>query len=336
MATMYDDVYMRVNLDDQGMVPATGVWTHSPDIIPHGIKLINNPVKTLTDSWNSDVGQPTTLNQQNYFYVRAKNLYNGARTAELELYYCPQHIFLFPSLWIENIMATSDGKTQVSASAKKKGDILVPDQPFTNVPISQEHHCLVGRVITDGHPNPLPSDISDMHALAEYMLEHPNMVWRNVVLVKKDIPTFTHSFNLDTQDASGKVRMGLDCKNITVGSSVAFSCGTPIPSGPDKGKTIELVKTEVTQPDMFLGTTELILPENFKTSVSYSYWAKTPIQAGWDVSFDAILIVPQSHRLYDRVPMLSELGYPEGFTTDLDREGIDKGVRLGQCGTSGR
>jgi hypothetical protein len=331
MATMYDDVYMRDSLSDQGMVPASGAWTKSPDIIPNGTVLIQDPVKTLTDSWNSDVGQPTTLNQQNYFYVRAKNLSDGAATATLKLYYCPQHLFLFPGLWVENLMATSDGKTEVSASAGKKGDILVPDRPFTNVPISQEHHCLIGQVITNAHPNPVPMNISDMGALAQYILSHPNMAWRNVVLVQKDIPTFTHYFNLDTGDEGGEVLMGVSCKNITVGSSVAFSCGTPIPSGQDKGKLIELVKTPVPQSDIFMGQEQYYLPANFKTKISYSYWAKPPIQEGWDVHFEAFYIVEPSHELYKYAATLSELGYPGARDG-----GIGKLIRIGQCSTSGR
>jgi hypothetical protein len=341
MSAMYNDVYVRKNLGDTGMVPASGGWTQSPDIIPNGTTLIHDTVKTLTDSWNSDVGQPTVLNQQNYFYVRAKNLHDGPQEATFELYYCPRSLFLFPSLWCESIMTTSDGHTQVEATAEQKGDVLVPTNAFTNVtanqqkvPISDEHHCLIARVITTDHPNPLPGDdISDMDALAEYMLDNPNMAWRNVALVRKDIPTFTHYFDLDTGDDAGTVLMGLDCKNITVGSSVAFSCGDPIPSGDDVGKLIELVKSPVTQPDLFIGQMQLNLPAHFKTQVSYSYWAKPPVQSGWEVHFQAILITRQRHRLHDRAPMLSALGLGYGFATS---RGLDRGIRIGGCGTQGK
>ncbi|MCO5381178.1 MAG: hypothetical protein NHB15_02880 [Methanosarcina barkeri] len=332
--TIYNDVYMRKYLGDTGKIPESGSWTWSPDIVPTGKALIQNPVKTLTETYDSDIGKPTSLANQNYFYVRGKNLSPDPQTATFELYYCPAHLFLFPSLWMENQLLTSDGKKQVSASALAANDIIVPDQPFTYVPVSEEHHCLIGRVITDKHPNPLPDNITDMNALSEYILNNPNMSWRNVVLIKEDIPTFTHYFDLDVGDADCRVLLGLRCNNLTVGSSVAFSCGTPIPSGPDKGKTIELVKTEVTQPDIFLGQEEFNFPAGYKSNVSYSYWAKAPIQGGWKVIFEAIQIFEPDHPLYSRAKCFTELGYPE---RRLGADGgLHKGIIVGQCSTNGK
>lgn len=333
MAT-YDDVYMRDSLSDVGEIPAKGAWTCSPDIIPNGVNLIHDPVNHLKETYGSDLGQPTVLQQQNYFYVRGKNLHDGPRTAKFELYYTPQHLFLFPSLWKDNILETSDSKTQVSASAKVKHDIVVPDQPFTFLPQTSEHHCLIGRVITDEHPNPIPTNITNMTALSKYILDNPNMAWRNVVLVRNNIPTFTHHFDLDVGDQDCRVLLGLRCNNISVRSSVAFSCGTPIPSGPDKGKIIELVRTPVTQPNVFLGQEELQFPAGYKSNVSYSYWAIAPIQEGWDVHFEAIQIFDETHSMYARAKCFTELGYPEKRMTPDG--GLLKGVMVGQCTTSGR
>jgi len=332
--TIYNDVYMRNHLGDTGQTPSSGAWTRSPDIIPNGTALIQDPVTTLTKTYNSDIGKPTSLSNQNYFYVRGKNLSPGPKTAKFELYYCPRHLFLFPSLWTKNQLLTSDGQTQVSASAPAANDIIVPDQPFTNIPIHQEHHCLIGRVITDEHPNPLPDNVTDNNALAAYILDNPSMSWRNVVLVQQDIPTFTNSFFLNVGDADCRVLLGLRCNNITPGSSVAFSCGTPIPSGPDKGKLIELVKTKVTQPSMFLGQEEFNFPAGYKSNVSYSYWANPPIQQHWDVTFEAITIYDNAHPLYSRAKRFTEIGYTkERFGPD---GGLLKGIITGQCSTSGR
>lgn len=330
---MYNDVFMRKNLNDKGDYPATGAWTQSPDIIPNGITLIPDPVTTLTNSWNSDIGKETVLYQQNYYYVRGKNLFNGPRTAKFELYFCPSNLFLFPSLWVENQMLTSSGQKQVSASVQKQGDIVVPIEPFTNRPTSDIHHCLIGRVITDGHPNPLPTQgqVTTMDDLAKFILNNPGYAWRNVVLVSRDVPTFTHYFNLSTGNEGGNVRMGINCKGITPKSRVAFSCGTPIPSGPDKGKLIELVPTEVTQSDMFLGTIDYYLPANFTTTVSYSYWANPPIQANWDLRFEAIRIYDESHELFSRALSFTELGYPKELRSSKNQ--IQKGIRIGQCST---
>ena len=333
--TMYDDVYVRCNLQGTGMYPETGVWTQSPDIVPNGTEVLEDPISYLTDSYSRDIGKETVMNQQNYYYIRGKNLFDGAKTAKFELYYCPSNIFLYPSLWVKNQLTTSAGEKQVSASADKKDDILVPVNAFTNLPESSVHCCMIGRVITDTHPNPLPEDgtITNVDDLAKFMLDTPGFCWRNVVLVDKDIPTFTNSFVFDTGNAGGKILMGINCKNITPGSFVAFSCGDPIPSGPDKGKVIQLVKTEVTQPDMFLGQMTLNVPAGFKTNVSYSYWSKFPVQKDWEAEFSAILVTDSNHALYARSRPVHEYGFNKQFD---ELGGISRGVRLGACSTIGK
>jgi hypothetical protein len=336
----WDDIYMRDNFGDTGEVPCKSPgWTSSPDIIPNGVNLLSDPVKYLKDNWDKDVGQQTVLNQQNYFYVRAKNLFNGERKGTFKVYYCPQHLFLFPSLWSEGQLKTSSGIDFVSATAQKIGDLVIPDEPFTLPPSeSEEHHCMIAQVITDGHPNPLPpaGSIADTNALAKFILDHPNYVWRNISLVKKDIPTFTHNFGLESGNEDSQIMFQLECKNITPGSFVAFSCGTPIPSGTDKGKLIKLQKTEVTQPNIALGTITLNIPKNFNTTISYSYWAKTPVQEGWKVSFKAIVIQNPGDELYGHIHAkpLTEFGMEKDLMTESDA--LAKGILLGSVHTQGQ
>jgi len=307
-STSYDDVYMRDNLRDTGAIPSIGTWYISPDIIPNGTSVMENPVTTLTDSYNQDIGQETVLNQQNYFYVRGKNLYPGARTAKFELYYCPSNLFLFPSVWETTQLKTSAGETQVSATVSAQGDIVVPTNAFTFNPKSDIHHCLIGRVITDTHPNPLPASgsIANMEALAKFIMDHPSFAWRNVVLVRKDVPTFTHQFDLQIGDRGGQLFLGIKCNNITVGSSVAFSSGDSIPSGPNEGRKIYLPETKITLPDEVIGSM-YYLPPGFRTTISYSYWAKPPIQPGWEVKFMGNPILDQEHSLFQHAQPLTEL-----------------------------
>jgi hypothetical protein len=335
-----NDIFMRDNFNDTGTVPCTDAsWTHSPDIIPNGTSLLPDPVTYLKDNWDKDVGKDTVLNQQNYFYVRGKNLFNGERKGTFKVYYCPAHVFLFPSLWQDNQLKTSSGKDSVSATAQKIGGLVIPNEPFTLPPSSStEHHCMIGQVITDGHLNPIPpaGSIADMNALAKFILDHPNWVWRNITLVEKDIPTFTHYSGIHSGDKVSQIMFQLICKNITPGSYAAFSCGTPIPSGPDKDRLIKLQKTEIKQPDISLGTIILTIPANFDTTISYSYWAKTPVQSGWEVSFKAILIVPPGHELYEHphAKLMSEFGMDKGLKAE--NGGILKGIPIGSVHTQGQ
>lgn len=331
--TIWNDVYMRKNFQDSGVIPSNGGWTNSPDIIPNGTNLISDPVNTLTNNWNGpDVGKATVLYQPNYFYVRAKNLSAVATMAKMELFYCPSHLFLFPSLWRDNQLLTSDGQTFVQASAANAGDVMVPNQPFTLIPTDTEHHCLISRVITGQHPNPLPQDgdIPNMDALATYIQNNPNMAWRNVELITKDIPTFNRTFHVETGNEDCQIMIFLECKNIK-GSSVSFSCGTPIPSGPDVGKTISLSETQVTQDSMSLGTQIFSIPKNFSATINYSYFNKTPVQKGWEVNFHAVLMVSQASDLHATATPISELGNGHPLVANS----MEKGVLVGSIFTIG-
>ncbi|MDP4092934.1 MAG: hypothetical protein Q8920_06190 [Bacillota bacterium] len=332
--SIWNDVYMRKNFQDTGKIPADGGWTQSPDIIPNGLGVMENPVSTLTGNWNGpDVGKQTVLYQPNYFYVRGKNLAPSGTNAKFELYYCPSHLFLFPSLWKDNQMKTSAGQTYIQAAAEKSGDIMVPNQPFTYIPNDTEHHCLISRVITEQNPNPLPEDgdIADMNALATYIQNHPNMAWRNVELVQQDIPTFNRTFNVTTGTTQCQVMIFLECLNVK-GSSVCFSCGTPIPSGPDAGKAITLTKTIVTQDSMSLGTQIFTLPANFSTTITYSYFCNPPVQKGWQVNFHAVLLINPTDRLFRTSKPLHQFGVDRSLISN----GLEYGIRLGSIFTVGK
>ncbi|MGB5099075.1 MAG: hypothetical protein WBN94_00545 [Methanothrix sp.] len=310
--TTYDDIFMRKNLNDTGTLPVTNPdwWTCSPDIIPNGVDVLSDPVTYLTQTYDKEVGKDTVIQRQNYFYVRGKNSYNGDRKGDFYLYYCPGHLFLFPSLWVDNQLKTSSGKDFVSATVKQN-EIAVPNEPFIYKPESEEHSCLVARVVTEGNPNPLPDDFADMGTLAKYIVEHPNIAWRNVSLVNKDIPTFTRTFQLDSGDTEGAAILGIRCHNISDGSRIAFSCGTPIPSGPDAGKHITMSETVVVNPPDALDPLYLLriyLPAGFKTTISYSYWAKTPIKPEWKVFFEGYYVANQDNELYEHCHELKHYG----------------------------
>lgn len=346
MTTQWTDFLLRKALDDTGQVPYPGSsWTSSPDIIPNGTAVASNPATTFGGAnYGTDQGQPTVFEQTNYFYMRAKNLNTAAETGNLYLYYCPQNLFLFPSLWNENQLKTSSGKDSVAISAAKSNDIVVTAEPFTYVPTSQIHSCLIGRVVTPLNPNPLPQDgdIQTFTDLGNYIVGHPDMCWRNVTLVDNGVPTFTNTFSLDTTSltpgTTGQFLIGISFNNLSVGSQLAFSSGTPIPSGPDQGKIIQLTQTAVTQTNGSLGTSYLTIPAGYKTAVSFSYWANTPVMKNWKVQFYAIYIPAPTEALAKHALPVHELGI-----AGLDRRhpltmlggNITIGIRMGDVSLVG-
>lgn len=341
----WNDVYMRKAIGDDGTVPFAGVWTASPDIIPNGTTAIDNPQTYYAGNYASDVGQATAPFHTNYFYVRGKNLAAGAATAKFELYYCPANLFLFPSLWNQNQLSTSSGKKQVEATAAATGDVLVGSEPFSYVaPDESIHHCLIARVITPAHPNPLPQDgdIGTSEGLAKFIVDNPNYAWRNVVTVDRGVPTFTHTFTIDTTPVGtgGKYLIGLSYKNLTVGSKVSFSCGTPIPSGPDQGTVIELKEMSVAQRNGSAGESFVTIPAGFKSTVSYSYTAQTPVLNNWSIEFFALQVVDAaSADLFQKATPLSDFGaamesnHPH-FSDSESGDGMQgRAVKVGSCMT---
>jgi hypothetical protein len=347
MSTQWTDLMLRKALDDTGVVPYPGgCWTQSPDIIPYGTSVVGDPQATFgtPEAYAQDQGRGTVFEQPNYFYMRAKNLLDGAETGSLYLYYCPQNLFLFPSLWNKNQLSTSSGKTSVDVRAAAAGDIVVTPEPFTYVPTNQIHSCLIGRVVTPNNPNPLPQDgdFPTMADLATYIVNHPDMAWRNVVLVDATVPTTTDTFQIDTsfmqEGTSAEFLIGISFNNLTVGSQLAFSAGTPIPSGPDKGKIIYLTQTAVSQPDGSLGTSYLTIPAGYKTNVSFSYWANPPVQRGWSVRFYAIQIVGEDHPAAKFAAPIHELGVGIERSHPLLKlsNGMSKGIRVGDVSLIGQ
>lgn len=250
-------------------------------------------------------------------------------------------------MWVKNQMKTSSGKTAVPLTFAGTNDIAVVGEPFTYTPISEEHSCLIAQVVTPNNPNPLPADgtFGTMDQLAQYIVTHPDMGWRNVVLVDAAIPTFINTFSIDTTSlaagTSGTFLIGMSYTNLTVGSQLAFSAGTPIPSGPDAGKVLALVQTAVTMTSGSLGTSYVTIPAGYQTTVSFSYFASGTVQPGWSVKFYALMIVPGSNAaLAQHATPIHEMGIPGLDQTHpllaLNDGGITKAIKVGDCSLIGQ
>jgi len=323
----WNDLLLRKDLSDSGNYPFQGGWTMSPDIIPNGTAVSADPNAEFGGAANygKDQGKQTKEYEQNYFYMRTKNLAASAEEGDLYLYYCPQSLFLFPAVWSDHQLSTIGNKESVHVKTAKTDDIAVTTEPFKYTPTSAEHACLIGRVTTTKNPNPLPknSEITTWDQLGKYLCNHPNMAWRNIDLVPSATPTFTRYFTIDSTSISEKETaqflIAVSYKNLVVGSELAFSAESAIPSGPDRGKVLQLVKTPVLQSSGSIGDCFAILPGGWKTTVTYRFWAKDP-GTDWEITFFAARIkAPGANVAYAELfKPLHLLGIP----------GIDKGHHL--------
>ncbi|HWZ16072.1 MAG TPA: C1 family peptidase [Mucilaginibacter sp.] len=302
---LYNDLFLRDNLDDAGTVPAAGTLSTSPDIIPFGTAPVADPVSFFTNNYNSDVGQDLIANAQNYIYMRAKNLSSGSDNGSFSLYYSPASLLLYPSLWQNNILKTSDGATSVPIPSTNQGNVAVGANPFTWQPqmISGDHYCLIGRIVTTANPNPIPQT-GTIQDFASYIANNRGMGWRNVVVVNNGSPTFTQTVNYTQGTQAAQMAVIITCTNVPVGAQVAFSCGTPGPS-----PAINLPKTTVTNSGSFIVGVSASIPANWSSGISYSYWGNntTPLP-GWTIGLTVVYFVNPQNKLFGQSLSFAELG----------------------------
>lgn len=269
--TLYDDIYIRKSLSDQGLVPAdaSAGYCNSPDIVPTGTQPLSD-VSVLKDNWNKDIGKDIVKNGQNYIYLRGKNLAAGAESGNFSLYYTPASLIMYPFKWLENRLETSGGSTTSAVAAEASGEIVYTKDPFTWItggPAAGDHFCLVGMVETPQHAAPVPS-VKDMKDMAQWLLNNPNVAWRNVAVVDQGID-FAMPVEYDQGAQGGVMYVFLDCTELPVGAEISFGSGTPL----GDGSYVALDWTTVPR-----------VPNNPGATVnpSFTAGAKFNIGAGWD------------------------------------------------------
>ncbi len=304
----YSDVYLRNNLYDKGEIPLRGSSCYSPDIIPYGLSPVNDPQTFFSNNYNTDVAKDLVPNAGNYCYIRGKNLSQQTANGSFYLYYAKPSLILYPDQWQDNPLKTSTGKDCFSFEGLGAGNIAVSTDPFTWEPgiTSGSNYCMVGRVVTPGHPNDIPRT-REINKYARCVLENPGICRRNIAFERTDTPTWTQIIEYSQGDAPSEVQFAIICNNVPVGCEIAFSSATPGPS-PD----IYLPTTKVTNSFNFVMGVKCQIPANYVTNITYSYWAngKTPPK-GFTIKICALLIVPLDHDNYSLASTLEALGIPE-------------------------
>lgn len=181
----YRDILFRKAGDDTGVVPYTGSSiTASPDIIPGGTTQNADPATAYgTSTYGSDPGGSVFASKVNFIYLRGKNLFPAAEpptanTAQPQFfaYSSLGTVILDSTKWeaLDNV----NGTKSVNVSGAS-GAVIVGTSPFQFTPLPNTHYCLVGRVVTEFNPNPVP-DTSTIHGSLEWLRTHPGYSWRNV------------------------------------------------------------------------------------------------------------------------------------------------------------
>jgi hypothetical protein len=292
---LYDDLFMRANLADVGQVPGVGNACTSPDIIPNGsLPYSGDPNTFFAGNYASDVGKNVLAGEQNYIYVRAKNLAPAAEAGQVFLYWSKASLLNWPSIWSGNTLRTEQQSTSVEISATKDGQVVVGQTPFVWSPtmITDDHYCLISRMVTAKHPNPIPAD-GTIDDFTKYVINNRGVGWRNVTLVRGDTPTWQVPVNLTVTDAC-QLLIQVETTNVPLGCAVQFACGVEGPNPP-----LMLAKTQITtSPHQTVGIWSQV-PQNFNADVTVSFWLNnnTGLPSGAQVALCAYRLLDSNHPL---------------------------------------
>lgn len=332
----WTDLYFRHNFDDTGMYPTSGSLSASPDVIPLGNTGVSDPNTLIgDDAWKKDYGNSTNASEPNYIYLRGQNLSSSDTKGKVYLYYSPASLLLWPTDpldptkgWAKNPLRTSGGEQSIAVSAAA-GARFVTSEGFQWIPtpIYNDHYCLIGRVVTEANPNPLPT-VGNLTDFAAYISTHPDMAWRNVVTINPSNPVTTTTVNYSQGTEAGDVYIILRCENVPNGSAVSFSSGTP---GPDPlismGQTV--VQNQVGSDGIprFNLTLLTNIPANWTSNIAYTWYSNGTVPApNMKIYLDAIMPTSTEHEVLGRFAKpLTSLGIPEEHLG----LGPTTGIRLG-------
>ncbi|MFC1613978.1 C1 family peptidase [Gemmatimonadota bacterium] len=291
----YDDIYMRDSMNDSGTIPVQNVTSCSPDIIPYGTLPATNPQTLFKQNWNSDVGQPVSVNTGNYLYVRGKNLHQGAQDGTISLYYTENTLLSWPKYWKPILLESKQDKTKVHAAAV--GDIVVGEDPFfwTPAPPSPgQHYCLISAVETAEHPNPVPQ-INTTIDYVKFLSEHPETAWRNLNLIyPKDPPDWQDVYPYEQGVEQSMMAFMIECFKIPVGCQVEFKCGTAGPEPP-----IVLDKSTVVNSSYEAFLVHSTIPADFSSEITFSFWSNgKKVPEGADIKMSAGTLIHESNLLF--------------------------------------
>lgn len=320
MADKYDDFLIRTTRSDDGSLPREGSPCHSPDIIPWGREPQEKPAEFFSSdsSYNSNPGKDVVYAAQNYLYLRAKNLAKGANKGTVHLYFSKSSLLLYPDQWSQNELPSAsnvtnkEAPTGIEISSEEHGEVVAVSEPFVwespPMPGSNYHYCLVSRIVTDAHPNPIPAT-GDIDNFAAWILKNGGLGQRNIRITDKDTPTFESRAEYPASDKEHDIRFTLTCKNLPPGAKVSFSAADPLPDG----TVISLSPATIPDQPSYIVGVEATIPKGWKTSFVYSYTAPggAKPKKGFALDFGANYVVSEENALYEQALTIEEMGLEE-------------------------
>lgn len=343
----YSGFFVRENIGqtvDGGQDPSQ--WSASPDIILCGTTAPPNTTDfTTPQGYATDYGNVVYMNQVNYVYLRALNATTSAATGRAWFYYTESDLCLWPSKWMSaNILVDGIGINNQKIIATGGNQVCVSG-PFLWTPPSfhqghsgDDHYCLVSWMENPPLQDPpwtpttnLP-ELFEFEDLLNFILDHPNMGWRNTVDISGHGPSWQKSTAITGARNGAQIYVGVEWKNLPSGKgggTISYS----IPGNAD-GMNPPTINTDPPIP-ISLPTSNSTVPldwaDGFSSTITISYTQGTvaPPKGAW---IAALVILPTDQLKRETLERVRQL-QPErlrqlkmvdalGHETGIEGEGV--------------
>lgn len=215
---MNKQILLRDNLSDTGIVPSTGGFYVSPDLITH--TQVADPQNYFKDTYGSDVSMPLQSGSMtNFIYARVKNIGTTPIQAFIHSYACLSALFLNPSIWRDTQLYSVSGRNYVSTDLIQPGEIGVATEPFLFNAQTAKSYCHTGYVMsTDADPD-FPQEFKDYDGYVAWIRGCTHAAARNHSLVNSQKSSY-EQIDEFSNPSSSESRVALFLVAMTAGFPV--------------------------------------------------------------------------------------------------------------------
>lgn len=329
MATTPQDgaITLRNNTDENGNLPRR-YSAGSPDIISAGKAPFPDPTfLEKPENYGNAYDNSLYIGWPNYLYIRGKNFGTKDVAGQWNLFWAEPNILLYPFLWQQNQLATSDGNMAPPFNIKA-GAIGASTNAFRWVPQNvSDHYCMIAVALSQGFPNPLQG-VNKVTSLAETLANYPNIAQRNMQMIRGAVPQMVSRAAYTQGDETQTMDLVVHFQNIPKGSAYTVSSGTPL-----NGETLRLDGTDTKTNNFKIGWTDKTVPAQWSTMFDWTLvfgndWSGIPVGNKPTVTVRGEILMETGHRLYNHPaarladpdfltghPRLDKLGNPYKIMT---------------------
>ncbi|SMX30470.1 hypothetical protein TRP8649_04614 [Pelagimonas phthalicica] len=217
---------VRCNTSNDGLIPKTGSYTASPDVLLNGVTTLD-PYDMITKWDQTTWGPAPGLKNNTYGRGQNKNLQVPIKQGEIKIYYTSNGFNQPPSSWTQ--LFTYDGTKQTADLVNinnqkviRPGERSACDTSFGFEPTGAGHYCLIVCAQTEYFTND-PASISGVQwnnsSSTHWITYNGAAGWHNVnVSMTGEEPLVFYN----NDDIPAKFRFVARTRNVPAGSEIAM------------------------------------------------------------------------------------------------------------------